>query len=168
MRIPLTDKYTVPSLRSVAQRSQHAGQARRLMALAALYDGATRTEAAAMAGVTVQIIRDWILKLNARGPAAGHASQHRPAAPAGSGPPSDQIPIPGTPDARSPRDTHVNAPRRLAARRASPFLPATSFSIALSSIALASSFFSRAFFASSVRSRRASETSRPPNFVFHW
>jgi hypothetical protein len=29
------------------------------------------------------------------------------------------------------------------------------------------SAFSRAFSASSVRSRRASETSRPPNFAFH-
>ena len=68
MRISLTDNCTAPGLRSVARRSKHAGQARRLMALAALYDGATRTEAAAMAGVTVQIIRDWVLKLNAHGP----------------------------------------------------------------------------------------------------
>ena len=68
MRISVTDKYTAPSPRSVAWRSKHAGQARRLMALAALYDGATRTEAAAVAGVTVQIIRDWVLKLNAHGP----------------------------------------------------------------------------------------------------
>ena len=48
MRIPLTDNYTAPGLRSVVRRSKHAGQVRRLMALAALYDGATRTEAAAM------------------------------------------------------------------------------------------------------------------------
>ena len=68
MRISLTDNYTAPGLRSVARRSKHAGQVRRLMALAALYDGATRTEAAAVAGVTVQIIRDWVLKLNAHGP----------------------------------------------------------------------------------------------------
>lgn len=68
MRIPLTDKYTAPGLRCVARRSKHAGQARRLMALAALYDRATCTEAAAITGVTVQIIRDWVLKLNAHGP----------------------------------------------------------------------------------------------------
>ena len=47
------------------------------------------------------------------------------------------------------------------------FFEATSFSTALSSIASASSFFSRAFSASKVRSRRASDTSRPPNFAFH-
>ena len=41
---------------------------RRLLALAALrwY----RTEAAAVGGVTLQIVRDWVLKLNAGGPAA--------------------------------------------------------------------------------------------------
>jgi transposase len=39
-----------------------------LLALAAIYDGATRTEAARIGGVTLQIIRDWVLKLNAHGP----------------------------------------------------------------------------------------------------
>jgi hypothetical protein len=29
------------------------------LALAAIYDGATRTEAAKIGGVTLQIIRDW-------------------------------------------------------------------------------------------------------------
>jgi transposase len=39
-----------------------------LLALAAIYDGATRTEAAKIGGVTLQIIRDWVLKFNAHGP----------------------------------------------------------------------------------------------------
>src|SRR5262249_37406126 len=43
-------------------------QARRLLALAAIYDGATRTEAAKIGGVGLQIIRDWVLRFNARGP----------------------------------------------------------------------------------------------------
>jgi transposase len=30
--------------------------------------GATRTEAAKIVGVTLQIVRDWVLKFNARGP----------------------------------------------------------------------------------------------------
>ena len=68
MRIQLTTSHTAHDLCQVARRSKHAGQARRLLALAAIYDGATRTEAAAMAGVTVQIIRDWVMKLNAAGP----------------------------------------------------------------------------------------------------
>ena len=37
-------------------------------ALAAIYDGATRTEAAKIGGVDLQIIRDWVLRFNARGP----------------------------------------------------------------------------------------------------
>jgi len=35
-------------------------QARRLLALAAIYEGATRTEASKIGGVTLQIIRDWV------------------------------------------------------------------------------------------------------------
>ena len=38
------------------------------MALAAIYEGATRTEAAKIGGVTLQIIRDWVMKFNAHGP----------------------------------------------------------------------------------------------------
>jgi transposase len=33
-------------------------------------DGATRSEAASIGGVTVQIVRDWVVKLNSGGPAA--------------------------------------------------------------------------------------------------
>ena len=36
--------------------------------LAAIYDGASRTEAATIGGVTLQIVRDWVLRFNARGP----------------------------------------------------------------------------------------------------
>ena len=32
-----------------------------------VYDGATRTEAARIGGVTLQIVRDWVLKFNAAG-----------------------------------------------------------------------------------------------------
>ena len=39
-----------------------------LLALAAIYEGATRTEAARIGGVTVQIVRDWVVKFNAHGP----------------------------------------------------------------------------------------------------
>jgi transposase len=51
-----------------ARRSRNAAQARRLLALAAVYDGATRTEAARIGGVTLQIVRDWVVKFNAVGP----------------------------------------------------------------------------------------------------
>jgi hypothetical protein len=38
------------------------------LALGTIYDGARRTEAAKIGGVTLQIIRDWVLKFNAHGP----------------------------------------------------------------------------------------------------
>ena len=36
--------------------------------LTAIYDGSTRTEAAKIGGVTLQIVRDWVMKFNAHGP----------------------------------------------------------------------------------------------------
>ncbi len=39
-----------------------------MLALASIYDGATRTEAAKIGGVTLQVVRDWALKFNAQGP----------------------------------------------------------------------------------------------------
>ena len=52
----------------VARATKDGPQARRLLALAAIYDGATRTAAARLGGVTVQIVRDWVVKFNAHGP----------------------------------------------------------------------------------------------------
>ena len=37
--------------------------------MAAIYDGATRSEAARIGGVGLQTVRDWVLRFNARGPA---------------------------------------------------------------------------------------------------
>ena len=68
MPIPLRADYDAVHLRAAARESKDAGQTRRLLALAAIYDGATRTEAATIGGVTLQIVRDWVLKLNAHGP----------------------------------------------------------------------------------------------------
>ena len=68
MPIALRADYDAQMTRTAAKRSKDGHQARRLLALAAIYDGATRTEAAAIGGVTVQIIRDWVIKFNALGP----------------------------------------------------------------------------------------------------
>lgn len=68
MPIPLRGDYDAPRLRSAARSSKDAAQARRLLALAAVYDGATRTEASTIGGVTLQIVRDWVMKFNAQGP----------------------------------------------------------------------------------------------------
>ena len=68
MPVPLRDDFDAPRLRAAARRTKDAAQARRLLALAAVYDGATRTEASKIGGVTLQIVRDWVLKFNAWGP----------------------------------------------------------------------------------------------------
>jgi transposase len=68
MAIPLRSDFDAPRLRSVARRSKDGGQARRLLALASIYEGSKRVEAAKIGGVTLQIVRDWVLKFNADGP----------------------------------------------------------------------------------------------------
>jgi transposase len=66
--IPLRVDFKTAQLRGIARKTKDGPQARRLLALAAIYDGATRCEAAKMGGVGLQIIRDWVLRFNARGP----------------------------------------------------------------------------------------------------
>jgi transposase len=66
--IPLRLDFGAVQLRGLARKTKDGPQARRLLALAAIYDGATRTEAAKIGGVGLQIIRDWVLRFNARGP----------------------------------------------------------------------------------------------------
>lgn len=68
MPIALRDDFDATRVRSAARGAKDAGQSRRLLALAAIYDGATRTEAARIGGVTLQIVRDWVVKFNAHGP----------------------------------------------------------------------------------------------------
>jgi transposase len=66
--VPLRGDFGAVQLRGLARKTKDGPQARRLLALAAIYDGATRTEAAKIGGVGLQIIRDWVLRFNARGP----------------------------------------------------------------------------------------------------
>ncbi len=65
--LPLRTDFDGPRLRALARKTKDGPQARRLLALAALYDGATRTEAARIGGVTLQIVRDWVVRFNAHG-----------------------------------------------------------------------------------------------------
>src|SRR5438309_6428799 len=60
--------YDTARLRELAKRSKDAAQTRRLLALAAIYDGGSRTEAARIGGVGLQTVRDWVLAFNAEGP----------------------------------------------------------------------------------------------------
>ena len=55
-------------LRRLARLSGHANQVRRLLALAVIYDGGARHEAARVGGVGLQTVRDWVLRFNAQGP----------------------------------------------------------------------------------------------------
>jgi transposase len=68
MPIPLRADFDARMVRAAARRSKDGPQARRLLALAAIYEGASRTEAAKIGGVTLQIVRDWVMKFNAQGP----------------------------------------------------------------------------------------------------
>ena len=66
--IRLRADFDAERLRGLAKWSQDGPQSRRLLTLAAIYDGATRSEAAKIGAVGLQIIRDWVLRFNARGP----------------------------------------------------------------------------------------------------
>src|SRR3712207_5457431 len=66
--LPLRPDYDGPALRAVARRSKDASQSRRLPALAAVYDGVSRSEAARLGSVTPQVVRDWVLRFDAAGP----------------------------------------------------------------------------------------------------
>lgn len=66
--IGLRDDFDGASLQRLARLSKSANQARRLLALAEIYNGGSRTAAARIGGVTLQIVRDWVIRFNARGP----------------------------------------------------------------------------------------------------
>jgi transposase len=66
--IPLRLDYNATRLRRIARESEDGNQVRRLLALAVIYDGGRRTQAAEMGGVTLQVVRDWVLRFNAEGP----------------------------------------------------------------------------------------------------
>ena len=75
MRPPvrLREDYKARDLRALAKASRDANQTRRLLALAAIYEGSSRGEAARIGGVGIQPFdklrsADWVLAFNAAGP----------------------------------------------------------------------------------------------------
>jgi transposase len=66
--IPLRLDCDGATLRRLARGSTDAAQTRRLLALAVIYDGGRRDEAAKVGGVGLQVIRDWVLRFNVEGP----------------------------------------------------------------------------------------------------
>jgi len=65
--IGLREGFDGSRLRGLAKRTRDANQMRRLLALAEIYDGGSRGDAARIGGVGRQTIRDWVLRFNARG-----------------------------------------------------------------------------------------------------
>ena len=65
--IGLRPDFDAKTLRALAEGSTDGPGAQRFLALAAIYDGATRTEAAKIGAVTPQTIRDWVMTFNALG-----------------------------------------------------------------------------------------------------
>lgn len=66
--IELREDFDASGLRRLARKSKDSGQARRLLALAEIYDGSSRSEAAQVGGVSLQSVRDWVLRFNSQGP----------------------------------------------------------------------------------------------------
>ncbi len=65
--VSLRDDYTGDDLRELARLTDNAKQARRLLTLSLIYDGRPRSEAARHGDVSVQTVRDWVLRFNASG-----------------------------------------------------------------------------------------------------
>jgi len=58
--IAVRTDYTAGAVRQLAKREKDAAQARRLLAIAAVLDGASRIEAAKIGGMDRQTMRDWL------------------------------------------------------------------------------------------------------------
>lgn len=57
-------EHTASELRRLASKKQDAKQVRRLLALALVLEGVSRSEAAAQNGMDRQTLRDWVLRYN--------------------------------------------------------------------------------------------------------
>src|SRR3546814_13823805 len=68
--VQLRDDYDAGGLRALARRCSDPRQVRRLLALAAVYAGKSREEAAAIGGMARQTLRDWAHRFNEGGPEA--------------------------------------------------------------------------------------------------
>jgi transposase len=66
--IGVRSDFTPGDLRRFSRSCDDPDQVRRLLALALILDGSSRSEAAKAAGVTLQIVRDWVIRFNADGP----------------------------------------------------------------------------------------------------
>ena len=60
----LRPDFDATSLRKLARRCGHHRQSCRLLAIAAIYEGLNRSDAAKMGGMDRQILRDWVIRFN--------------------------------------------------------------------------------------------------------
>ncbi len=66
--LPLRSDFDSKTLRNLARRCENSNQSRRLLSLAAVYDGMSRGDAARVGGMDRQTLRHWVLRFNADGP----------------------------------------------------------------------------------------------------
>ena len=66
--IALRSDYDGAAVRRTAGQASDASQVRRLLAIAAVYDGLSRSAAAKLGGMDRQTLRDWVHRFNAAGP----------------------------------------------------------------------------------------------------
>jgi transposase len=66
--VGLRTGFSAAELRRLAAVTKHASQSRRLLSLAAVLDGMSRTEAARIGGMDRQTLRDWVHRFNEHGP----------------------------------------------------------------------------------------------------
>ena len=78
--VVLREDFDAAAVRRLARDADDADQARRLLAIAAVYDGMSRSDAARIGGMDRQTLRDWAHRFNAEG-AAGLINRTAPGNP---------------------------------------------------------------------------------------
>ena len=66
--IAVRTDFAAVEVRRLARRAKDSDQVRRLLAIAAVLDGASRAEAAKVGGMDRQTLRDWVIRFNEQGP----------------------------------------------------------------------------------------------------
>lgn len=66
--VELRDDWDAVQVRAAARAAQDAAQVRRLLAIAAVYEGKDRTAAAQIGAMDRQTLRDWVHRFNTGGP----------------------------------------------------------------------------------------------------
>jgi len=66
--LALREDYDAAGLRKLARRCRDDRQSCRLLAIASIYEGMSRTDAARIGGMDRQTLRDWVIRFNEAGP----------------------------------------------------------------------------------------------------